>query len=79
MFLVINSYTNSDGEQLINNVVAFGNDSDAARRYMKEYAFELLREYEKAETFESIVERNDSITIKSKYSTNYFEICFIRC
>lgn len=77
MFLVINSYTNSDGEQLINNVVAFGNDSSAARRYMKEYALELLREYENAGTFESIVERNNSITIKAKYGTNYFELCFI--
>lgn len=79
MCLVINSYTNSDGEQLINDVVAFGNDCDAARRYMKECAFELLREYENAGTFESIVERNDSITIKAKYSTDYFEIRFIRC
>lgn len=79
MYLVINSYTNSDGEQLINNVVAFGNDSNAARRYMKEYAFELLREYENAGTFESIVERNNSITIKAKYSTDYFEVCFINC
>lgn len=33
MFLVINSYTDSDGEQFINSVVAFGNDSDAARCY----------------------------------------------
>ena len=79
MYLVINSYTNSDGEQLINYVVAFGNDSNAARRYMKEYAFELLREYENAGTFESIVERNNSITIKAKYSTDYFEVCFINC
>lgn len=79
MCLVINSYTNSDGEQLINDVVAFGNDCDVARRYMKECAFELLREYENAGTFESIVERNDSITIKAKYSTDYFEIRFIRC
>ena len=79
MYLVINSYTNSDGEQLINNVIAFGNDSNAARRYMKEYAFELLREYENAGTFESIVERNNSITIKAKYSTDYFEVCFINC
>lgn len=79
MYLVINSYTNSDGEQLINNVVAFGNDSDAARRYMKEWAFESLREYEDAGTFESIVERNNSITIKTKYDTDYFEICFISC
>lgn len=79
MCLVINSCTNSDGEQLINNVVAFGNDSNAARRYMKEYAFELLREYENAGTFESIVERNNSITIKAKYSTDYFELCFINC
>lgn len=78
MYLVINSYTNSDGEQLINDAVAFGNDSNAARRYMKECAFELLREYENAGTFESIVERNDSITIKAKYSTDYFEICFIK-
>lgn len=77
MFLVINSYTNSDGEQFINSVVAFGNDSDAARRYMKEYALELLREYENAGTFESIVERNNSITIKSKYSTDYFDVYFI--
>lgn len=79
MYLVINSHTNSDGEQLINDVAAFGNDSDVARRYMKEYAFELLREYENAGTFESIVERNNSITIKAKYSTDYFEIRFIRC
>lgn len=79
MYLVINSHTNSDGEQLINDVAAFGNDSDTARRYMKEYAFELLREYENAGTFESIVERNNSITIKAKYGTDYFEIRFIRC
>lgn len=79
MYLVINSYTNSDGEQLINNVIAFGNDSNAARRYMKEYAFESLREYENAGTFEGIVERNNNITIKTKYSTDYFELCFIRC
>lgn len=79
MYLVINSYTNSDGEQFINSVVAFGNDSDAARRYMKEYAFESLREYENAGTLESIVERNNSITIKAKYSTDYFELCFINC
>ena len=77
MFLVINSYTNSDGEQFINSVVAFGNDSDAARRYMKQYALESLREYENAGTFESIVERNNSITIKSKYSTDYFDVYFI--
>lgn len=77
MYLVINSYTNSDGEQLINNVVAFGNDSDAARRYMKEWAFESLREYEDAGAFESIVERNNNITIKVKYGTDYFEVCFI--
>lgn len=77
MYLVINSHTNSDGEQLINDVVAFGNDCDTARRYMKEYALELLREYEDAGTFESIVERNNSITIKTKYGTDYFEVCFI--
>lgn len=68
MYLVINSHTNSDGEQLINDVAAFGNDSDTARRYMKEYAFELLREYENAGTFES------SITLKGEYYTDYFEI-----
>lgn len=79
MYLVINSHTNSDGEQLINDVAAFGNDSDTARRYMKEYAFELLREYENAGTFESIVEKNNSITIKAKYSTDYFEVCSMGC
>lgn len=79
MYLVINSHTNSDGEQLINDVVAFGNDCDIARRYMKEWALESLREYEDAGTFESIVERNNSITIKAKYGTDYFEIRFIRC
>ena len=77
MYLVINSHTNSNGEQFINNVVACGDDCDIARRYMKEYALESLREYEDAGTFESIVERNDSITVKAKYDTDYFEVYFI--
>lgn len=78
MYLVVNCHTNSDDEQSINNVVSC-NDYDIARRYMKEYAFESLREYEDAGTFESIIERNDSITIKTKYDTDYFEVCFIGC
>lgn len=79
MYLVINSHTNSDGEQFINDVAAFGNDCNAARQHMKECAFELLREYENAGTFESIVEKNNSITIKAKYSTDYFEVCSMGC
>ena len=77
MYLVINYHTNSDSEQFINNVVACGDDYDIARRYMKEYALESLREYEDAGIFESIVERNNSITLKAKYDTDYFEVYFI--
>lgn len=77
MYLVTNSHTNSDGEQFINNIAAFDNDYDIARRYMKGYALEVLREYEDAGTFESIVERNNSITLKAKYDTDYFEVYFI--
>ena len=79
MYFVINSHTNSDGKQLINNVVACDNDYDIARQYMKEYAFESLREYKDAGIFKGIVERNDSITIKVKYGTDYFEVRFINC
>ena len=79
MYLVINSYTNSDGEQLINNVVNCGDSYNIARQYMREYAFESLREYEDAGTFKSIVEKKDSITLKAEYSTDYFEIYFMNC
>lgn len=77
MYLMISCHTNSDGEQFINNVVTCVDNYDIARRYMKECALELLREYENAGTFESIVERNNSITLKAKYDTDYFEVCFI--
>lgn len=79
MCLVIDHYSNSDGEQFINNVVNCSDDYNIARQYMKEYALESLREYEDAGTFKSIVEKKDSVTVKAEHSTDYFEIYFMNC
>lgn len=78
MYLMIHHYSDSDGEQFINNVVKCSTMNEA-RYYMREYACEALQEYEDAGTFKSIVDRKDSITIKAEYSTDYFEVYFIEC
>ena len=76
MCLMIHHYSNSAGEQFINNVTKCSTANEA-RQYMKACACEALQEYEDAGTFESIVEERYSITLKAKYSTDYFEIYFM--
>lgn len=73
MYLVINMYTNSNDEQFINDVIKCTTLNEA-QQYMRQYACIARNDCEVDGSLEDYIETKNSITLKGKYYTNYFEV-----